>query len=111
VARSFFAPLFWTSKKVEHGSNARVCFEFEGTVSAIPHDALGCKWSFSYRTVIGTGIAVEVEDPLERSRGLDQIMRQYSGKGDWVYDPAALARTLVWRIDIVSMTGRKHNQG
>jgi uncharacterized protein len=92
-------------------ANPRVCFEFEGTAGALPHDSLGCKWSFSYRTVIGTGLAVEVQDPHERGRGLDQIMRQYSGKADWGYDPAALARTLVWRIDIASMTGRQHNQG
>jgi uncharacterized protein len=92
-------------------ANPRVCFEFEGPSGALPHDSLGCKWSFSYRTVIGTGLAVEIQDPHERGRGLDQIMRQYSGKADWVYDPAALARTLIWRIDVVAMTGRQYNQG
>jgi uncharacterized protein len=72
-------------------ANPRVCFEFEGpSASALPHDSLGCKWSFSYRTVIGTGLAVEVQDTHERGRCLDQIMLQYSRRTDWLYDPCRI---------------------
>jgi uncharacterized protein len=99
-------------RKVEFLSvNPLVCFEFEGSMRPLPDDNLGCKWSFVYRTVIGTGKARELQTPEERIAGLEQIMLQYSGSGKWTFDQTALALTRVWQIHIESLTGRQSKHG
>jgi uncharacterized protein len=92
-------------------ANPRVCFEFEEGTRPLPHDSLGCKWSFAYRTVIGIGMVRELLVPEERIAGLDQIMLQYSGSGKWTFDQSALDLTRVWQIVIESLTGRQSKHG
>jgi uncharacterized protein len=99
-------------QKIEYlQANPRVCFEFEGTVRPLPHERLGCKWSFAYRTVIGTGRVGELLAPEERLHGLELVMRQYSGTGGWEFDRDAMALTRVWRIEIESLAGRQSKHG
>lgn len=86
-------------------ANPKVCFEFETDVVIEPGDS-GCDFGTKYRSVIGFGTAAIVENPDERLAGLEAIIRQYA---DLPCDPtdAALAKTLVFRVDITEMTGKQ----
>ncbi|MCC6443779.1 MAG: pyridoxamine 5'-phosphate oxidase family protein [Armatimonadetes bacterium] len=85
--------------------NPQVCFEFETDVELQPADA-SCRVGMKYRSVIGSGLAVMVEDPEEIRKGLEAIARQYMGH---VTDfPAAmLEKTAVFRVDIGEMTAKQ----
>ncbi len=65
-----------------------------------------CDWTMKYRSVIAFGRATLVEDPAEKARGLDVIMSHYSGPTGEYHGPS-LERTLLVRIDIESLSGKK----
>jgi uncharacterized protein len=86
-------------------ANPRVCIEFEHQVSLIRDDTQACKWSFKFKSVIGFGTISELIDPEQKQQGLDQIMRHYSDKA-WTFDPKAVEKTRVWRIELESLCGK-----
>jgi hypothetical protein len=59
-----------------------------------------------YKSVIGYGTASLVEDPEEKQKALDIIMRQYS-EGEFEYSAKNLAEMLVIKVDVSAMTGKK----
>lgn len=87
-------------------ANNRVCFELERNVQLVTHPDKACKWSFSFESVIGYGTVHELRSTEERTAGLNQIMIHYSGR-EWEFDPAVLATTRVWRVEIRSVTGKR----
>jgi hypothetical protein len=87
------------------GRNNRVCLELEAGVALKP-GAKACEWGVGFRSVIGFGRAVLVEDPEARRRALDIIMGHYA-QGPFEYSDAALAKTAVIRVDVERMTGKK----
>jgi nitroimidazol reductase NimA-like FMN-containing flavoprotein (pyridoxamine 5'-phosphate oxidase superfamily) len=88
--------------------NSLVCFELEGRTELVA-GASACDWGMHFESVIGYGRAVIVEDEAGRIEGLNAIMRKYAGRDFRAggYDPAALKRTALIRIEIESMTGKK----
>ncbi len=87
--------------------NPRVCFEFERLVRPLPSPEAGCRWSMAYESVIGFGTAEMIEDPQQRTQGLQCIMHHYSGRSDWSFDAKGLKLCAVWRISIDTLTGRR----
>jgi uncharacterized protein len=85
--------------------NPSVCFEVEVDCQVIKGEA-ACRWAFAYKSVIGTGRAVVVEDPEHKRRALDVIMQHFGGPTG-PYDEGSLARTVVIRIDIDEMTAKR----
>jgi len=83
-----------------------VCFEVEEAGEVEEKDT-PCKWTVDYASVIGWGDARVVEDPAEARSGLDIIMGHYGGKPPFEYSEASLAKMLVIRIDITSMTCKR----
>jgi nitroimidazol reductase NimA-like FMN-containing flavoprotein (pyridoxamine 5'-phosphate oxidase superfamily) len=90
-------------------ANPRVCFEVEAEVTLLRDDNDPCAWSFAYSCVIGYGVVVELTSAADKARGLDAIMRHYSGRG-WVIPGSQLAATRVWRVEIESVTGKRSPQ-
>ena len=85
--------------------NRQVCFEFD-IDARVRSGKTACAWGMAYKSVIGRGKASLVEDPEEKQKALDIIMRQYS-KGDFEYSAERLAQMLVIKVDISTMTGKK----
>ena len=85
--------------------NNRVCFEVDSGGEVIASDK-ACNWTSRYRSVIGYGTAVIVEDPDEKREALDLIMSHHS-KDSFEYDDKAVAGVTIFRIDIESMTGKQ----
>ena len=87
-------------------ANDRVCFEFEHGVQLIQHDNNPCKWSFSFQSVIGYGTVRELTELPEKTAGLNQMMKHYSGR-EWPFTREDLEAIRVWRIGIESLTGKQ----
>ena len=82
----------------------RVCIEFDIDQEVIQGDK-PCKWSMQYRSVIGFGKASFVEDLEEKRKGLDAIMKHYSGRS-FEYVESAIESTCIIKVEIESMTGK-----
>jgi hypothetical protein len=84
--------------------NPNVCVEFDIDQEVIQGDK-PCKWSMQYRSVIGFGKASFVEDLEEKRKGLDAIMKHYSGRS-FEYVEQAIESTCIIKVEIESMTGK-----
>jgi nitroimidazol reductase NimA-like FMN-containing flavoprotein (pyridoxamine 5'-phosphate oxidase superfamily) len=93
-------------KKIEMlRKNSEVCFEFDLDHQLLA-DEEACKWGMKYRSVIGFGKASIVEDTREKREGLNAILEHYSGR-TFDYPEAAVNGTLVIKVEIESMAGKK----
>jgi uncharacterized protein len=96
-----------TGLKLEYlVANPGVCFEFEQGVSLVPHPSDPCEWTFSYQSVIGSGIVRELVDLAEKHDGLLQVMRQYA-PGEWTFSQASVDAIRVWKVEIKSISGKQ----
>lgn len=95
-----------TGRKIELiKKNNKICFEVDTGVEIVNVET-PCRSVEKYRSVIGVGRAYILEDDEEKTHGLNLIMKQYT-KGDFSFPKSELDRTLVVKIDIKSITGRK----
>ena len=85
--------------------NPKVCFEFDTDTEIIKGED-SCRWSMRYKSVIGFGKAVLLEDTEEKRKALTIIMGHYSD-GTFEFDDAILRKTLVIKVEIESMTGKQ----
>ena len=85
--------------------NNKVCFEMDADVEMVKADK-ACGWTIKYRSVMGVGRASILENDDEKSHGLGLIMKHY-GSNDFGFPKSKLDKTLVVRVDIKSMTGKK----
>lgn len=86
--------------------NNRVCFEIEDQVSVKTDPDDPCKWSFSYRSVIGEGVVEELLTLDQKRSGLQLIMKHYSDR-EWDFPVLQIDRTRVWKIQIMDLTGKQ----
>jgi nitroimidazol reductase NimA-like FMN-containing flavoprotein (pyridoxamine 5'-phosphate oxidase superfamily) len=88
--------------------NSRVCFEFEDAVQVKAAEN-PCDWSFSFRTVIGEGVARKLTNDKAKRAALTCIISQYA-EGKW--DPASLSLkgVQVWEIEIEEISSRNKRQ-
>jgi len=86
-------------------SHPRVGFAVGIETGLVP-GAGACDWGMHYRSVIGRGRAVIVEDDPEKVRALDLIMAHYGGPAGG-YDPRRVAATCVIRLEIEAMSGKR----
>ncbi len=85
--------------------NPNVCVEFDIDQEVIQGDK-PCKWGMKYRSVIGFGKGSLVENLEEKKKGLDAIMKHYSGRS-FEYAEPAIESTVIIKVKIESMTGKK----
>lgn len=81
------------------GSGADVSFEMD-CGHALRAADIACAFSYSYGCVMGRGHAAPVTDNDEKHHALGLIMRHYSGKTDWSFDPRALERLTIIRLTV-----------
>jgi uncharacterized protein len=85
--------------------NNNVCFEVDTDHEIIKAEQ-ACKWSFKYKSIIGFGKAVLVEDIEGKRRALDIIMHQFSAD-TFDYPEETINRTAIIKIEIESMSGKQ----
>ena len=57
---------------------------------------------------MGEGKAEILTDSDEKHRGLNSIMRRYSGKSDWEFLPEMLERVCVIRVRVDNLSCKEH---
>lgn len=85
--------------------NGNVCFEFED-VGALEESDKPCNWGIKYRSVIGSGKAVFLEELEDKKKALDFIMKQYTDQ-PFQFEDRMVAAVTVIRIDIEEITGKR----
>ena len=86
--------------------NNNVCFEIDESVEILENE-LACNWTCKFLSVIGFGHAEILLEEEEKIRGLDIIMKKYSGRTNHLYSKKALDNILIIKINIKSITGKK----
>ena len=86
--------------------NNYVCYEMD-TNHVLLEGSKACDFGMSYSSVVGYGHITIVKDPIERISGLNQIMSHYTGKAEFFYKQDVLEKTMVLRLDIREMTGKR----
>ncbi len=85
--------------------NPRVCFEFDEVMKLVKSkDA--CEWGMAFKSVIGEGNAVFVEDITQKAQGLGVIMAQYSKKS-FEFPRESLEKTALIKVVITRITGKQ----
>lgn len=85
--------------------NNNVCFEVDIDCQVIKTEQ-ACKFTMRYKSVIGFGKAMVIEDAEAKRKGFDVIMQQFS-EGPFEYPEEALKKAAVVKVEIESMTGKK----
>ncbi|MHC4212544.1 MAG: pyridoxamine 5'-phosphate oxidase family protein [Planctomycetota bacterium] len=85
--------------------NNNVCFEV-GIDHELKAADQACGWGMKYKSVIGFGKAVFIEDIESKRKALDIIMHQYS-EGIFEYTQDAINSITIIKIEIESMTGKQ----
>ena len=86
-------------------ANSNVCFEVDIDCEVVKAGQ-ACDWGMKYKSVIGFGTAVFIEDVELKRKGLDVIMRQYSD-GAFEYPVNAIEDIVFIKVEIDSMTGKQ----
>ena len=84
----------------------KVCFEVDSDVEIVTGE-LPCNWTTNYKSVIGFGTAVLVEDEAEKLAGMRILMRRHGGPVEG-FKAEHFPVMAVVRIDIDSMTGKSN---
>jgi uncharacterized protein len=87
-------------------NNNYVCFEMD-TDHKIYTGEKGCDWGMKYCSTVGYGRIFFVDDEVEKNTGLGHIMNHYGGQGVYSFNEEVLARTLILRLDISEMSGKR----
>jgi len=79
--------------------NPDVCVSFySGEELNVRHENVACSYSMRYKSVLAHGKIVFVDNPDEKSRILNIVMKQYSGRDDFKYSKPALENVNVFYL-------------
>jgi hypothetical protein len=84
-----------------------VCVEVDRLLTVVSGPSACDDWTSRYESAIGFGRAEIVDDAAAKRRGLQAIMRKYSGREDWEFGDADLRKTAVVRIRLSELTGKR----
>ena len=85
----------------------KVTFEMDSNHELIV-GKMACNYSERYQCVMGTGLISFVEEKVEKSMALNEIMFQNMGKNDWEFSEEMLNRVAVFKIEVKSLSCKEH---
>lgn len=86
--------------------NPHVCFEVDAGVEVAPART-ACDVGMRFRSVVGFGTVTFIDDPAEKARVLRLFIRKYTPKLGPEMPDHEIAKTVVWRVAIGRMTGKR----
>jgi nitroimidazol reductase NimA-like FMN-containing flavoprotein (pyridoxamine 5'-phosphate oxidase superfamily) len=90
-------------------NNNRVCLAFSTDHELKhQHEEVACSYSMKYRSVLVYGKVEFIDDPGEKRRVLNILMKQYTGRDDFSYHEPAIKNVLVYQVKAVKMEGRAY---
>ncbi len=88
-------------------SCGEVAFEMDCGHQLIESD-LPCNYSYTYRSIIGTGQVRELTEDGEKAEALKRLMLHQSGK-TFSFEPAMLKSVVVFEIQADTFTGKRRS--
>jgi nitroimidazol reductase NimA-like FMN-containing flavoprotein (pyridoxamine 5'-phosphate oxidase superfamily) len=86
--------------------NSKVAFQTDTGVELIIAEE-ACESTTRYMSVVGTGKAFLIDEKEEKTKVLDAIMTKPTGRTGFEYSEKSFERTLIIKVVIDSMTGKK----
>ena len=83
----------------------KVSFEMDCSHNLILNEE-ACKSTMNYESVIGHGVLSDVNEE-EKQEALEIIMRQYSTNLNFNFNPSAMTKTRVIKLEVQGMTGKR----
>jgi nitroimidazol reductase NimA-like FMN-containing flavoprotein (pyridoxamine 5'-phosphate oxidase superfamily) len=87
-------------------NSPRVCFSIS-ICDPFVQGVKACNYGMKYRSVVGYGQMIIVENNEERVRGLNLLMKQYTGKDNWIYDADIMKKTMVSCLEVEKISGKR----
>ena len=87
--------------------NSDVCFEMDCEHRLISAD-IACKYGYSFKSIIGSGKAVFIEDVEEKKTALSLLMKHQTGQ-DFSFEDEIVNCVFVIKIIVHSYTGKDHS--
>lgn len=86
-------------------TNNRICIEITDSIEIIPSET-ACHYSTQYRSVIGFGNIISIEDRIKKNNALTIIMKQHTGKTHWIFNDIYIDNIIVYEILLESVSGK-----
>jgi ribosomal-protein-alanine N-acetyltransferase len=87
-------------------NNPKVCFEIEEKAEIIENEK-ACKWTTTYRSIVGYGTIKTINDTAQKRKGLEVIM-SHNGATDLIeFEPKQVDSVLILKLKIDSLTGKQ----
>jgi nitroimidazol reductase NimA-like FMN-containing flavoprotein (pyridoxamine 5'-phosphate oxidase superfamily) len=88
--------------------NPNVCLAFSADHELkFVNEEIACSYSMRFRSVLAFGKVVFIEDPEEKKKALNIIMRQYVKKDDFEYNMPAVLDVKVYKVVVDRFTGKE----
>ncbi|WKY44746.1 pyridoxamine 5'-phosphate oxidase family protein [Eubacteriaceae bacterium ES2] len=88
-------------------SSRQVCVEMDRMIELTMGES-GCDYSCLYESLIGWGQVEILEEPVEKSHGLQMIMKHQTGRDDFSFAEKVVAVTCVMQIRLDVFTVKRH---
>ncbi len=88
-------------------ANPEVCIEVDRLIELKGGESACGGWTSCYESVIGFGTAELVDDVATKLQGLGVIMHKYSGRHGWDFAPEMVEKTMVVRVRLRALTGKR----
>ncbi|MBI9070875.1 MAG: pyridoxamine 5'-phosphate oxidase family protein [Melioribacteraceae bacterium] len=85
--------------------NNHVCFEIDINTEIVKADK-ACNWSMKYKSVVGFGKAIFVEEQSEKKKAFTVLMNQYSND-IYEFNEEAVNTSTIIKIEIEDVTGKQ----
>lgn len=86
--------------------NSNICFEMDCEHKLIPAE-LACNYAYSYKSIIGNGKAVFIDDIGEKKSAMSALMKHQTGK-DHSFEDSMMAGISVLKIVVNNFAGKYH---
>lgn len=87
--------------------NIEVCFEMDCEHHLRTGDS-ACQYSYSFKSIIGNGKIVFIDEVDEKKTALSALMRHQTGK-DFLFDDQSANSVLVFKVIAYEFTGKYHS--
>lgn len=86
--------------------NPKVCFEIEQKVDIVKNDK-ACKWTTTYRSIVGYGNIKILTDFTQKQKGLEIIMSHNGAVTSIDFETKQVESVLILKLNIDSLTGKQ----
>lgn len=86
--------------------NSDICFEMDCEHRLIKGDE-ACRYSYSFKSIVGNGKVVFIDDIDEKKFALSSLMKHQTGK-DFIFDDRMVYSVCVFKILVQEFAGKYH---